>query len=198
MTITGIKAQVKNPDRVSVYVDEKYAFSLSYPQVLDQKVRVGLTVDDARLAELKHASDFGKAYERALMFVMLRPRSVREVQDYARRKKWTPEDSELIINKLIAKRYLSDSAFARSWVQSRALGNKTSARKLRLELKQKGVTDDIIKEVFEASSYDELDALRALVTKKRKLARYGDDQKLMRYLAGQGFSFDDIKNALNH
>ncbi len=198
MIITGIKVQVKNPDRVSVYVDEKYAFSLSYPQVLDQKIRVGLVVDEARIAELKHASDFGKAYERALMFVMLRPRSVREVQDYARRKKWTPEDAELIINKLIAKRYLSDSAFARSWVQSRALGNKTSARKMRMELKQKGVADEIIKEVLEASAYDELDALRALIAKKRKLARYKDDQKLMRYLAGQGFSFDDIKTALNH
>lgn len=198
MTITGIKAQVKHPDRVSVYVDEKYAFSLSYPQVLDQKIRIGLVVDEARLAELKHASDFGKAYERALMFAMLRPRSVREVQDYARRKKWTPEDAELIIQKLITKCYLSDSVFARSWVQSRALGNKTSIRKLRLELKQKGVADDVVNEALEVSAYDELDALRAIIAKKRKLARYGDDQKLMRYLATQGFSFDDIKTALNH
>lgn len=198
MTITGIKVQVKNPDRVSVYVDEKYAFSLSYPQILDQKIRIGLEVSEQRLAEFKHASDFGKAYERALMFVMLRPRSTREVQDYARRKKWTPEDAQAIISKLIAKRYLDDQTFARSWVASRALGKKTSTRKLRMELKQKGVTDDIVGAVLADSGYDELDALRELIVKKRKLARYTDEQKLMRYLAGQGFSFDDIKTALNH
>ncbi len=198
MIITGIKVQVKNPDRVSVYADEKYAFSLSYPQVLDQKIRIGLEVSESQLAEFKYASDFGKAYERTLMFVMLRPRSVREVQDYARRKKWTPEDAQLIIEKLSTKGYLNDSTFARLWVQSRALGKKTSSRKLRLELKQKGVADDVVQDVLESSGYDELHALRELIAKKRKLTRYGDDQKLIRYLAGQGFSFDHIKTALNH
>src|SRR5437868_6845591 len=99
MKITAIKAQVKNTERISIYVDEKYSFSLGYNQLLDQKLHVGLEVDEARIAELKHISDFGKAYERALNYVMIRPRSVREVQDYARRKKWTPEDTAAIIEK---------------------------------------------------------------------------------------------------
>jgi regulatory protein len=199
MKITRLKAQVKNPDRVSVYVDEKYSFSLNINQMLDQKLHVGLEVTEVQLEDFKHTSEFGKAYERALMYVMLRPRSRREVQDYARRKKWTPEDTQAIIEKLITKRYLDDRSFARSWVESRALAKKTSQRKLTMELKQKGVSDDIIHEILEASSFDEGDALRQLISKKRKLARYAaDEQKLMRYLATQGFSFDDIKAALNH
>src|SRR5690349_7594691 len=132
MKITAIKAQVKNTERLSVYVDGKYSFSLSYPQLLDQKLHAGLEITDQRLIELKHVSDFGKAYERALMYVMLRPRSQREVRDYARRKQWAPEDTQAIIDKLLAKKYLDDRSFARSWVESRALGNKTSARKLRM------------------------------------------------------------------
>lgn len=199
MKITRLKAQVKNPDRVSVYVDEKYSFSLNINQMLDLKLHVGLEVTEAQLEDFKHTSDFGKAYERALMYVMLRPRSRREVQDYARRKKWAPEDAQAIIDKLIAKRYLDDRSFARSWVESRALGNKTSRRKLTLELKQKGVSDDIINDALENSAFDEGNALKRLIEKKRRLARYAsDDQKLIRYLAGQGFSFDDIKAAMNH
>src|SRR6185503_2221243 len=123
--------------------------------------------------------------------------SVREVRDYARRKKWAPEDTEAIIEKLISKKYLDDRVFACAWIENRALVKKTSKRKLQMELKQKGVTDDIITETLAESSFDEGDALRQLIEKKRKLARYAsDDQKLMRYLAGQGFSFDDIKAAL--
>lgn len=76
MKITAIKAQVKNPERVSIYVDEKYAFSLNHAQLLDLKIRIGLELDDAHLAELKKASELGKAYERALIFSMIRPRSV--------------------------------------------------------------------------------------------------------------------------
>jgi regulatory protein len=197
MKITAIKAQVKNPERLSIYVDEKYAFSLNYAQLLDEKLHSGLDIDDARLAELKHTSDFGKAYERALNYTMIRPRSIREMQDYARRKKWAPEDTQVIIDKLVAKRYLDDRNFARAWVESRALANKTSQRKLRLELKQKGVADDIIVEALQNAAYDETNALKQLIAKKRKLARYAaDEQKLMHYLARQGFGFDDIKEAL--
>lgn len=197
MKITAIKAQVKNTERISIYVDEKYSFSLTYNQLLDQKLRIGLEVDDARLAELKHISDFGKAYERGLNYVMVRPRSVREVRDYARRKKWTPEDTELIIEKLQSRRYLDDANFARAWVENRALGGKTSKRKLQMELKAKGVADDIIKRALENAAFDEGHALKELIAKKRRLPRYAaDEQKLMQYLARQGFSFDDIKQAL--
>jgi regulatory protein len=197
MKITAVKAQVKNPERLSIYVDEKYAFSLNYTQLLDEKLHSGLEISEQRLAELKHASDFGKAYERALIYVMIRPRSVREMHDYARRKKWAPEDTQLIIDKLLSKRYLDDRNFARAWVESRAMGKKTSERKLRLELKQKGVADDIINDALGQAQYDELDALKLLIQKKRKLARYAaDEQKLMQYLARQGFGFDDIKTAL--
>lgn len=181
-----------------MYVDEKYAFSLNHAQLLDQRIHAGLELTEERLAELKHISEFGKAYERALMYAMLRPRSLREMQDYCRRKKWSPEDADAIIDKLAARRYVDDRTFARSWVENRALNKSTSQRKLRLELKQKGVADDVIAEVLAASSYNEDKALRDIIAKKRKLSRFKDDnQKLMEYLARQGFGFDDIKNALS-
>lgn len=197
MKITAIKAQVKNPDRVSVYVDDKYSFSLSQVQLLDQKIRIGLEINDARLSDLKKVSEFGKAYERALNYAMIRPRSVKEMRDYCWRKKWPPEDCQTIIDKLLARRYVDDASFARAWVQHRALGRKTSERKLRLELKQKGIADDIISQAINGT-YNEADALKSLVEKKRKLARYRDDeQKLMQYLVRQGFSYDAVKGALH-
>jgi regulatory protein len=198
MKITAIKAQVKNPDRVSIYIDEKYALSLSYNQLLEQKLHAGLELDDEQLAELKRTSDFGKAFERSMMYALLRPRSLREMHDYCRRKKWDPEDCEIIIHKLVQRGYVNDRAFTKSWIENRAINKSTSQRKLRLELKQKGITDDIINEALQNSTYSEDTALRDLVAKKRRLSRYkNDEQKLMQYLARQGFGFDDIKRALS-
>ena len=182
-----------------MYVDDRYAFSLGYAQLLNQKLHSGLEISDERLAELKHISDFGKAYERALMYAMLRPRSIREMHNYARRKKIATEDAQAIIAKLVDKQYVNDLNFARSWVENRLFANKTSKRKLQLELKQKGIADDIIHGALEAANVNDNNALAQLIAKKRKLARYAtDDQKLMRYLAGQGFGFEDIKLALEH
>lgn len=199
MKITSIKAQVKNPERVSVFVDGTFTFSLSYTQLLEAKIHTGIEIDQARLATLRHQSDFGKAFERALNYVLLRPRSTRELQDYARRKKWTPEDANAIIEKLQTMHYLDDRNFARAWVEQRKLGAKTSQRKLRLELKQKGVADTIIAEVLEQVGFRDDEALNHLIAKKRRLPRYAhDDQKLTQYLVRQGFSYDDVKIALNH
>ena len=35
MKITAIKAQVKNPERVSIFVDDKYSFSLSLDELVE-------------------------------------------------------------------------------------------------------------------------------------------------------------------
>jgi SOS response regulatory protein OraA/RecX len=44
--------------------------------------------------------------------------------------------------------------------------------------------------------HHEEQALQELITKKRRQLRYQDSQKLMQYLARQGFGYEDIKSAL--
>lgn len=196
MKITAIKAQVKNTERVSVYVDESYAFSLTHNQLLEQKIHAGLELSEARLDELKAVSEFGKAFDRVLNYLMIRPRSRQEVQDYCWRKKITPEDCQAIMDKLSKRGYLDDAAFARAWVESRRLTKATSKRKLQLELRQKGISDELANQAFESSEYNEDTALKELIVKKRRLSRYQDEQKLLQYLVRQGFSYEAVKNIL--
>lgn len=196
MKITAIKAQIKNPDRISVYVDEKYSFSLNYAQLLDLKLRVGLEIDQVKLDDFKKASDFGKLYERLMRYALLRPRSIYEIEQYCRRKKYVLDDCQEIIQKLITRGYVNDAQFAKSWIENRRLNKSVSVKRLRLELRQKGLSGDIVDEVLSESEYNEQTALQDLITKKRRQTKYQDNQKLMQYLAGQGFGYDDIKQAL--
>lgn len=86
MKITDIKQGVKNPNRVNVFVDGAFAFSLDVSQVVDFKLKVGLEIAAEDLKKYKNASDFGKLYQRTLEWVLTRPRSVRETRDYLDRK----------------------------------------------------------------------------------------------------------------
>ena len=61
------------------------------PLYVDFKLKVGLVLTEERLAELKKASEFGKLYQRALEWVLVRPRSEREVRDYLKRRERTEE-----------------------------------------------------------------------------------------------------------
>lgn len=194
MKITAIKQQVKRADRYSVYIDGVYSFSLSEGALLTHGLASGQELDKTRLEELKEASGSDKAYGNALRFAALRPRSDWELRSYLQRKKVEEPVADTIMGRLRDLGMVDDMSFARSWLASRRLLKNTSKRRLRLELKQKHVPEEIIQTVLAEDEVSERDTLRELVRKKG--SRYADRTKFMQYLARQGFGYDDIKAVL--
>lgn len=195
MKITAIKQQVKRADRYSIFVDDKYAFSLSESGLIESKLFSGQEIDGAELKRLKKAAGLDKAYYSVLRYVALRPRSEWEVEVYMKRKEVDPDTASEVTSRLRNLGMLSDLGFARSWVANRRLLKSTSKRRLRMELMQKHVSEPVIQEVLAEDETDEHQVLRELIERKRR--RYPDEQKLMQYLARQGFRYDDIKSALS-
>jgi regulatory protein len=195
MKITKVAPAVKTAGRYNVFVDEKFAFSLDEAQLVKVGLKKGDEIDEEKLVELKTESDFGKNYIRAVDLVSRRLRSEREIRDYAFRKQWTKENVEKVVERLYERGYLNDEKFAENFVRSRANLRNYSARKMKLELRKKGIESNIIEKVLaETDEYDEQTALKNLIAKKR--GHYDDQQKLVAYLARQGFSYDAIKSAL--
>lgn len=211
MKITDISVQVKNPDRVNISVDGSYRFSLDVFQVGELGVKIGKEFTEAELAQIENESKFGKLYARALEYCLMRPHSAREVKDYLWRKtratKYKSRDGQIkerlgdsaenadrVFERLVGKGYIDDEKFARFWVQNRNLTKGASQRKLTAELRAKGVESAIIEQALAEGERSDDDELRKVIAKKRK--RYDDEQKLIAYLARQGFSYDDIKSAL--
>lgn len=195
MKITAIKQQVKRTDRYSIYVDGKYAFSLSEGGLIESRLASGQELDAEQLKSLKKAAGVDKAYYNALRYVAIRPRSQWEVETYLQRKEVDKDTADEIIRRLKNLNMLSDLEFARSWVASRRQLKSVSQRRLRLELMQKHVPEDVVAQVLGEDETDERQTLRDLVAKKRR--RYPDEQRLMQYLARQGFGYDDIKSVLS-
>jgi regulatory protein len=196
MKITAIKQQVKRSDRYSIFVDGAYAFSLSEAALLASGLASGKELDKTQLKELKKASGNDKAFHNALRYVSLRPRSEWEMRTYLTRKQVDEPVVEDILRRLRASTLLDDQAFARSWITNRHLLKNTSKRRLRLELKQKGIAEDVIEQALAEDEVTEQENLAAIIAKKR--ARYPDTIKLTQYLLRQGFNYADIKTALSH
>ena len=194
MKITAIKQQAKRRDRYSIFVEGIYSFSLSEGALLERGLASGQELDTGQLAELKKASGADKAYHSALRYVSLRPRSEWELCTYLQRKAVDEPVAQTVSARLKQLNLLNDATFAQAWVANRRLLRSVSKRRLRLELKQKHVSEENIDVAMEQDSTTEQATLRQLIAKKR--ARYPDDTKLMQYLARQGFGYDDIKNAL--
>lgn len=196
MKITGIKQQEKLKGRYSIFVDEKYAFSLSDTALLDAKLVVGQELTEQELKEYKELSADDKLYGLVLRYISIRPRSRWEIESYLQRKHSPAPLVEKILNKLSDLGYVNDEAFARSWVDNRRLLKPISKRRLQLELQQKRISGDVIQQVMAEDETDDQAVLKELIVRKRKQTKYRDMQKLIAFLSRQGFNYSDIKDAL--
>ena len=188
MEVTDLRQGVKNPNRVNVFVDGKFAFSLDMTQVVDYKLKVGQVLTEEELTECKRASEFGKLYQRALEWVLMRPRSERELNDYLYKKiyekKLDKNYIKTIFERLKEKGYVDDRKFAKYWAENRFVKKGISQKRLRMELIKKGIAKEIIEEVLDGRNDEE--EIDKIIAKKR--AKY-DDEKLISYLCRQGFSY---------
>ncbi|MBR6505536.1 RecX family transcriptional regulator [Candidatus Saccharibacteria bacterium] len=217
LIITDLKQGVKNPDRVNVFVNDKFSFSLDVSQVVDFKLKVGKKISEEELNELKSASEFGKLYQRALEWSLTRPRSERELKEYlckklrmsssetlalARRygergapfapvvaKTSSEDDSELLKN-------VFNRLVARGYVDDQKFAEWwVENRFVKKGVSQKRLRMELLKKGISKNIIDEvLDArddeaeIEKIIAKKRM--RYADDEKLIQYLCRQGFSFE--------
>ncbi len=194
MKITDIKQQVKRQGRYSIYVDGKYSFSLSENELLTVGLRIGQEYTQEEFDDLQKKAVLDKAYMRAYDQLSRRARSEWELRDYLKRKEYEESIIDQIITTLQDKGYVDDAKFAESWVRNRRLLKATSKMRLRQELRQKRVSDDVISKALEEDETSEQAVLKDLIERKRQQTRYQDKDKLIQYLMRQGFRYDDIKS----
>ena len=215
--VTDIKEAVRDRDRLNVYIDRKFFCSLALSQVVDLKLKIGKQLNDEDLKSLRRASEFGKLYQRALEYALLRPHSQKEMRDYLKKKtlnkavrvknQKTGEyqtkqkegfDASLVepvLARLVERGYVDDERFAKLWIENRSIRKGISQKKLRLELQSKGISQDIIDACLSEGVRDEHKELEKVIAKKAK--KYPDEQKLIQYLLRQGFNYSDVLEALS-
>lgn len=197
MKITNIKPQVKRQDRYSVYVDDKYLFSLSASELLNQGLRIGQEFDQLGIDDVLKSAEKDKAYSRSLDLLSRRPRSTWEIREYLKNKGYNDNIIEITLNRLSKNRYIDDKQFAISWINSRQQVKPSSKRRIIQELRQKHVSDQDISSAFSGIDFDENEQLRKIVAKKANQTKYQDSTKLTAYLMRQGFSYENIKTCLS-
>jgi regulatory protein len=197
MKITSIKQQVKRVDRYSIYVDDRYTFSLSESALLREGLTSGQELTEAEVADYKRLSADDKLYMRSMHYAAIRPRTEWEMRFYLRRKEAGVAFIDQTVEKLKDFNLINDANYADSFVRDRQLLRPTSKRKLILELKKKHISDTHIQTAIETNELNENDSLQQMITKKMRQSKYHDPDKLMQYLARQGFGYNDIKSAIN-
>ena len=198
--ITSLQFQKRTDERVNVYLDGQFALAL--PALEAAQLKVGQVLTDADLARLRQVDAVSKAYDRAVTFLSVRPRSTAEVRRRLQAADVDEEYIEAAIARLTEQGYLNDAEFARYWVENRQRFRPKGAQALREELRRAGVDGEAINE-----SLADLDAGAAAYVAGRPraerlqaLAREEPSefkQKLGNFLLRRGFSYDVVREVTN-
>ncbi len=195
-TITALKVQKRNRNRVNVYLDERYGFGLAGH--LAVPLRRGQFLSDKEIARLKEKDEYHQVYERATKLIAHRPRSEAEVRRRMERQDVTPDLVDKVIKGLTTAGLLNDAEFAQLWVENRETFRPRSRHMLRYELRQKGLDEEFISQALE--QVDEEESGRRLALKQSQRLSHLDwpsfRQKLTGYLVRRGYPYDITRNAV--
>jgi regulatory protein len=189
-TITAIKIQKRNKERVNVYVNDQYAFAVT--ALVGATLKKGQYLSEADIERFTSQDERHKAYDQALRYLSFRARSRREMEGHLGEKGYSPQVVTATVERLLDESYLDDEAFARFWLENRERFRPRSQRALRYELRQKGIAAELIDSLLTDLDEDELAwaAVEGKVIQWQNLDEEEFKKKVLGFLNRRGFNYE--------
>lgn len=199
-TITAIKRQIKNPQRLNIYLDGTYSFSLALETAVSHRLKPNLQLTDDQIRVLMGDGEQQRIWENVQKFISLRPRSEREIDQWFKRKQVPDAVITPLKDKLHRLELINDQQFASWWVEQRLNFRPRGQQALRFELQTKGISSDIIAKVL-SQLPDQHQTIKHIAERKLATLQRFDPrqqkQKLAAFLQRRGYTYSQIKPVID-
>lgn len=208
MVVTKLEYQKRDPNRVNLYVDNKFFCGISIDTLAKELLYEGLNIDEETLDRITFEELRNRFFNRVLEYISKNPKTEFQIYKYLKdlrfkkRNIWYKEDLQIdwdnifegIVSRLKELRLINDEEYARMFVQSRLRNRPRGKGILVSELISKGVNREIAQMVCDEEVDDEYDVLRRVFKKKFKGKKFDrKDTKMISFLMRKGFSWDLIE-----
>nr|WP_317449314.1 regulatory protein RecX [uncultured Sellimonas sp.] len=186
--------------KFQIYLDGQFAFVLYKSELSSCHLKDGESVTDEQIEMILKEIVLKRAKRKAMSLLQSMDRSERELRDRLMRQDFPEETVDQALRYVKAFGYVDDRRYVESFILSRK-GHK-SKREIYAELSRKKVDAEIVDEMMERC-YEEDDsgeAIRHLLRKKHYdpvHASAEEKQKIYAYFARKGFSYGEIKKAMD-
>lgn len=192
-TITALKVQKRNPNRVNIFLDGEFAFGLY--AINCGKLRVGQELPQEIIEKLVYEDQIEDGFQKSLRYLSFKPRTEYEVIKKLKENKFSEDHIQAILQLLIEKGYVDDFQFAKNWIENRSINKPRSKKLISWELRNKKINEDIINELSNEMLPEEKLASLAADKYARRLSGYDEEifsKKLSGYLLRRGFSYSIV------
>jgi len=192
-TITAIVRQKKNPERVSIFLDGEYEFGLS--TIVAAWLQNGQKLSEEKINKLRQEDGVEVAYQNALKLLNYRARTIKEISNKLAKKGYESSQIDRVIDRLKVAGLVEDTRYAEMWVENRNEFHPRSQHLIQMEMRHKGIEEDVIRTALENSA-DDLElatrAARKQIRKYEGLEWPDFRKKLSAFLMRRGFSYGTI------
>lgn len=175
---------------------------LSMPRAMlkERPYKSGMAFDPDKHEAFIVSRSYPFAMEKAVALLAVRSKTEKELVEALTNNAYPEQAIARVMAYLTEAGYMNDAAFAHQWAISRS-GKGMGARRIRMELRHKGVGQDDIDEAI--SALDEDDILLSAVkvaekyAKGKDLSSPSDRQKITAALARRGFDYAITRQAID-
>lgn len=198
MTITDIKPQSKNKSRVSVFIDNEFAFGADEVDVLYYHLAIGEEISAEKLNRITEELIYTKAKDKAARILSFARKSRAELK-----KRLLEDHSEEIAERVMAMLekygYIDDEKYAADFIADGARLKGKGPVRMKFELRQKGVPSRVIEEALESCDVDWYETCSAVLDKKLRgeyITDIKQKKKIIDFLMRRGFDYSTVKEVV--
>lgn len=198
MIVTKVELVSKN--RYKVEVDGEFAFVLYRRELSHYQIREECEVSEESFEQIKKEVIIKRAKLRAMHLLNDMDRTESQLRTKLRQSCYTEDVVEAALAYVKSFGYIDDLDYAKRYIQNRQ--NQKSKRELCAQLVGKGIERELIELAMEEcypGEDDEIEAIRRLAAKRKyhfRDATREEQQKQMAYFMRKGFSYENIRRAL--
>jgi regulatory protein len=190
--ITAIEVQKRSPNRVNIHLDGEFAFGLA--RIVAAWLRVGQELSEEKIEQLQAEDARERSYQQAMLFLSYRARSESEIRQNLRKHEIPEPVIEQTLERLRQDGLANDNQFARAWVENRSVFRPRSRRMMAMELRQKGLNEEVVSSAIQSVDDEALayEAAQKRVSRLKGLDWNEFRKKLSDFLARRGFSYSVV------
>lgn len=199
--ITKIEVQKRNKDRVNIYLDNEYAFSISMELVYKESLKAKMEIDVERLKDIADKEGYLKCKNTALRIIERSFKTEKEIRDKLKEKEYTDNQIEKTVEFLREYNFINDESYVKAYINDKLATR--GRQKIKYDLIKKGVDKNLIDEKLSCiDSEDEKNTAFNLAKKKYNSIKKSESDtyklsgKLYRFLMSKGYNYELVKDVV--
>ncbi len=190
-----MEIQKRNKERVNLFLDGEYAFSISDELVYTEGLKLNNDIDSDKLKALAEKDSLVRCKEAGLRIIERTYKTEKELREKLKLKGYEDNAVDYCIDFLKKYNYINDTNYSKAFINDKL--NSMGSQKIRYALIQKGISREIIDEELTNLSTENEENVAFNIGKKKYNAiiknetdEYKISGKLYRYLISKGYSID--------